>query len=299
MERKDIKEYCLNFLRYLTVEKNYSDKTILSYNNDLNIFINFLHKKNINDLNEIDKNVIRLFMLFLKEKKLSNRTLGRYYSSLNSFFKYLLEHEIINQNPLELIDYPKYKKRIPEYIYESNINDLLNTQTADKIELEARNKAIVYLLLDSGLRLSELVNIKVSDIDFIDRSIKVFGKGSKDRYVFFTSKTLEKINNWMNYWKNIADCEYLFVNYKGEKITPRSVEKIIKKLGELNGLNLHPHMLRHTFATELLNKGADIRLIQELLGHESLDTTQIYTHISNSRIKEVYDYSHKTKKVKN
>ena len=152
------------------------------------------------------------------------------------------------------------------------------------------------MLLDSGIRLNELVNIKLTDIDFNDRSIKVFGKGSKERYVFFTTKTLNKLEEWLEHRKSIAIDEYLFVNYKGKKITPRSVERVVKRVGELNGLDLHPHMLRHTFATDLLNKGADIRMIQELLGHENLDTTQIYTHISDGRVKEVYDYSHSSKK---
>ena len=296
MERKSIIDYRLQFLRYLSIEKNYSDKTLLSYNNDLSKFIEFLKKYGINDITKINKNDVRAFFLFLREKELSNRTLGRYYSALNSFFKYLLEHEIINNNPLEFIDYPKYTKKIPEYVYESKIKDLLNTQTTDNIQIDVRNKLIIHLLLDSGIRLNELVNIKLTDIDFNDRSIKVFGKGSKERYVFFTTKTLNKLEEWLEHRKSIAIDEYLFVNYKGKKITPRSVERVVKRVGELNGLDLHPHMLRHTFATDLLNKGADIRMIQELLGHENLDTTQIYTHISDGRVKEVYDYSHSSKK---
>ncbi len=293
MEESNLKEYRLMFLNYLVSEKNYSDKTITSYNNDLVIFFNYLVNNQILDLRLVKKNTIRSFFLFLKESNKSNRTIGRYYSSINSFFKYLLEHEIIKSNPLELIDYPKYTKKIPEYIFESNINELLNVTIALDKRIDARNKLIIYLLLDSGLRVSELVNIKLEDIDFKERSIRVLGKGNKERFVFFTTYTLDMMVNWLNYLKEISFTNYLFVNYKGEKLTVRSIQNIIKKSGEKIGLDLHPHLLRHTFATELLNNGADLRMIQELLGHENLDTTQIYTHVSNNHVKEVYDYSHK------
>ena len=176
MERKNILEYKLQYLRYLMVERNYSDKTVLSYNNDLSKFIDYLRICKIENVNDVTKNDIRAFFLSLKDNNLSNRTFGRYFSSLNSFFKYLLEHEVILNNPLELIDYPKYTKKVPEFVYESKIDNLLNTSITDNIQFDARNRLIVYLLLDSGIRLSELVNIKVNDIDFTDRSIKVFGK---------------------------------------------------------------------------------------------------------------------------
>lgn len=295
METKNLNKLRLSFLKSLIVEKNYSEKTLSSYNFDIVKFINFLDD---NDLKEINKNVLRAFLLELKEKNLSNRTIGRYYSSLNSFFKYLLEHEIIAQNPLELIDYPKYVKKVPENIYDSKVEELLNTQTSNNVNWELRNKLIINMLIDSGIRVSELVNIKLLDIDFIERAIKVKGKGNKERYVFFTSKTLKILNEWMDIHKSITICEYVFINYKGEQLSQRSVQKIIKKAGEQIGLDLHPHMLRHTFATDLLNKGADIRMIQELLGHENLNTTQIYTHVSNSHVRDVYNYSHAQKKDK-
>lgn len=293
MDKYDIKEYRLSYLRSLTVEKNYSDKTIQSYNTNLVLFIDYLDKNNI-DI--IDKKIIRKFFLELKNKELSNRTIGRYYSSLNSYFKYLLEHEIIDQNPLEFIDYPKYTKKVPEHIYESKVKDLLEVNISSNIELDLRNKLILNLLLDTGVRVSELVNIKIEDIDFLERMIKVLGKGNKERYVFFTKRTLKIMNEWLEILKRKTIDNYLFVNYKGEVITSRAVQKIIKQMGEKVGLEIHPHMLRHTFATDLLNKGADIRMIQELLGHESLNTTQIYTHISNSHVKDVYNYSHSKKK---
>lgn len=296
MERTSLKELLLMFLKYIETEKNYSQKTLSSYKNDLTKFFEYLEKEKIREIENIDKDTIRFFLLHLKNKELSNRTLGRYYSSLNSFFKYLLEHEIIKQNPLEFIDYPKYTKTIPEHIYDSKVKELLSINTSENIQIEVRNKLIINLLLDSGLRVSELVNIKFYDIDFLDRSIKVHGKGNKDRFVFFTKRTLKMMNEWKDIHSKISTSEFMFVNYKGEQLTARSVQKIIKKVGEQIGLDLHPHMLRHTFATDLLNKGADIRMIQELLGHENLNTTQIYTHISNSHVKDVYDYSHSKKK---
>lgn len=296
MERKFINDFRLEYLRFLLIEKNYSEKTINNYNNDILTFIKYLNENNYNDIKKINKNIIRLFFVDLKNKEISNRTLARYYSSLNSFFKYILEHEGIDNNPMELIECPRYTKKIPLYVFESKINDLLNVDIGKDKRLSTRNKLIIYLLFDSGVRVSELVNIKIKDIDFIERSIKVLGKGSKDRYVFFSSLTLNVLMEWMQYYKEISKSEYLFVNYNGEGMTSRSVERIVKLAGDKIGIKLHPHMLRHTFATDLLNKGADLRMIQELLGHENLDTTQIYTHISNSRIKEVYDYSHKDEK---
>lgn len=295
MEKVDliqIKEY---FLKSILDQKNYSKKTFENYDRDLNKFFRFLKDYKINDIKKITKETIRLYFLKQKNNNISNRTLGRYYSSLNSFFIYSIEHEYIESNPLKFIDYPKYTKKVPEYIYESQLEKLLNEKTSENIEIELRNKLIINLLLDTGVRVSELVNIKVFDIDVEERIIKVFGKGSKERFVFFTSKTKEILVTYLSKRKEKAIVDNLFINYKGEKLTERSVQKIIKLVGEKIGLDIHPHLLRHTFATDLLNKGADIRMIQELLGHENLDTTQIYTHVSNSRVKEVYDDSHSNK----
>ena len=295
MEKVDliqIKEY---FLKSILDQKNYSKKTIENYNRDLNKFFKFLNDYKIKDIKKITKETVRLYFLKQKNNNISNRTLGRYYSSLNSFFIYSIEHEYIGVNPLKFIDYPKYTKKIPEYIYDYQLEKLLNEKTSENVEIELRNKLIIHLLLDTGVRVSELVNIKVHDIDVEERIIKVFGKGSKERFVFFTSKTKELLTNYLIKRKEKAITDNLFINYKGEKLTERSVQKIIKLVGEKIGLDIHPHLLRHTFATDLLNKGADIRMIQELLGHENLDTTQIYTHVSNSRVKEVYDDSHSNK----
>lgn len=295
MEKVDliqIKEY---FLKSILDQKNYSKKTFENYNRDLNKFFKFLNDYKIKDIKKITKETIRLYFLKQKNNNISNRTLGRYYSSLNSFFIYSIEHEYIDVNPLKFIDYPKYTKKIPEYIYDSQLEKLLNEKTSENVEIELRNKLIIHLLLDTGVRVSELVNIKVHDIDVEERIIKVFGKGSKERFVFFTSKTKELLINYLIKRKEKAITDNLLINYKGEKLTERSVQKIIKLVGEKIGLDIHPHLLRHTFATDLLNKGADIRMIQELLGHENLDTTQIYTHVSNSRVKEVYDDSHSNK----
>lgn len=295
MEKVDliqIKEY---FLKSILDQKNYSKKTFENYNRDLNKFFKFLNDYKIKDIKKITKETVRLYFLKQKNNNISNRTLGRYYSSLNSFFLYSIEHEYIGVNPLKFIDYPKYTKKIPEYIYDSQLEKLLNEKTSENVEIELRNKLIIHLLLDTGVRVSELVNIKVHDIDVEERIIKVFGKGSKERFVFFTSKTKELLINYLIKRKEKAITDNLLINYKGEKLTERSVQKIIKLVGEKIGLDIHPHLLRHTFATDLLNKGADIRMIQELLGHENLDTTQIYTHVSNSRVKEVYDDSHSNK----
>ena len=295
MEKNILDAIKYEFLDQLKTQKNYSSKTIESYNHDINKFYLYLKENDVNSLNMIDKNVLRMYLLKQKENNISNRTISRYYSSLNSFFKHCIEREYIKDNPLELIDYPKYTKKIPDYIYESKIIELLNTNTSDNIEIEIRNKLIISLLLDTGVRVSELVDIRINNINYEERIIKVLGKGNKERFVFFTSKTLEILNGYLSIRNSKALVDNLLINYKGEKLSVRYIQKLVKEIGEKIGLDIHPHLLRHTFATDLLNHGLDIRLIQELLGHENLDTTQIYTHVSNSKVKEVYDNTHSKK----
>ena len=215
MEKVDliqIKEY---FLKSILDQKNYSKKTIENYNRDLNKFFKFLNDYKIKDIKKITKETVRLYFLKQKNNNISNRTLGRYYSSLNSFFIYSIEHEYIGVNPLKFIDYPKYTKKIPEYIYNYQLEKLLNEKTSENVEIELRNKLIIHLLLDTGVRVSELVNIKVHDIDVEERIIKVFGKGSKERFVFFTSKTKELLTNYLIKRKEKAITDNLLINYKG------------------------------------------------------------------------------------
>ena len=268
------------FLNQLKSQKNYSKKTIESYNHDINKFYLYLKDNDINSLDMIDKNVMRMYLLKQKENNITNRTIGRYYSSLNSLFKYCIEREYIKQNPLELIDYPKYTKKVPEFVYESKIDNLLNTSITDNIQFDARNRLIVYLLLDSGIRLSELVNIKVNDIDFNDRSIKVFGKGSKERYIKFGDNTRTALSAWLldrsTYFEDV-ETNALFISQWRNRLTVEGVRKLMNKYADgINGKHITAHTLRKSTATNMAKAGADLLTIASVLNHESIQTTRRY-----------------------
>lgn len=291
-----------SFLDYLNYELNYSFHTIKSYEEDLNNFFSYVQENNINYL-KIDKDSIRLYLKYLDENKLNNRTISRMLSALRTFYKYLVLKKIIKNNPFRDIRNPKVGKRLPNYLNNLEIEDLTNSYNLDD-PTSIRNHLIIELLYSTGIRVSELVNIKIHDIDLNDNTIRVFGKGSKERIVLFGDYAKDIIKKYLKeardtfIKKNIND--YLILNCFGNQLTTRSVEEIVKKASK--GLKLNnkvtPHTIRHTFATDMLNNGADIKSVQELLGHSSLSTTQIYTHLTNDRIKSVYLKAHPRSKKK-
>ena len=278
-----------NFYKYLDA-KGYSTNTISSYKKDLQQF-NVYSKGKF----DLDYNDIRSYLQFLHNKKYTNKSIARHISSLKSFYKYLNKNEIIKENPCLLISNPKIEKKLPNYI---NYNDLeiLFTIPDKNDVLGLRNLLILELLYSTGIRVSELVNIKLSDIDFNNNRIYILGKGNKERYVLYGKICNDLLNEYLlnSRSKLNKNSEFLLLNKFGNKITDRAIRMIIDDIVKKSSLklNISPHTLRHTFATHLLNEGADLKIVQELLGHENIATTGIYTHVSNEHLRKVYLDAH-------
>lgn len=272
------------FIECLSKELNYSDNTVISYEEDINNYLEYLKKQNIN-YKKIDNIAIRNYLKYLDDLNLKNSTIARRISALRTFYNYLLNKGLVDTNLFNSIRNPKIEKKLPNYLsYEELARILDNIDISTFIGL--RNRLMVEMFYATGCRVSEITNIKVSDIDKSNNSIRIMGKGSKERIVYFG----EYARDYLDRYLPLIDCVYLFTNEAKEKLSVHDVEYIIKDLVKNLALKTHvtPHTLRHTFATHLLNNGADIKTVQELLGHSSLNTTGIYTHVSNERIKEVY-----------
>ncbi len=272
------------FIEYLSKELNYSDNTVISYEEDINNYLEYLKKQNIN-YKKIDNIAIRNYLKYLDDLNLKNSTIARRISALRTFYNYLLNKGLVDTNLFNSIRNPKIEKKLPNYLsYEELARILDNIDISTFIGL--RNRLMVEMFYATGCRVSEITNIKVNDIDKSNNSIRIMGKGSKERIVYFG----EYARDYLDRYLPLIDCVYLFTNEAKEKLSVHDVEYIIKDLVKNLALKTHvtPHTLRHTFATHLLNNGADIKTVQELLGHSSLNTTGIYTHVSNERIKEVY-----------
>ena len=273
-----------NFLEYLSKELNYSENTEISYREDITNFLNYLGKNNI-DYKFIDGQIIRDYLKYLDDAKLKNSTIARRISALRTFYNYLLNKNIVSTNLFNSIRNPKIERKLPNYLsYEELAKILDNIDISTKIGL--RNRLLVEMFYATGCRVSEMINIKVSDINKSNNSIRIMGKGKKMRIVYFG----EYARDYLDRYLPLIDTDYLFTQESRDKLSIHDVEYIISDLVKNLALKTHvtPHTLRHTFATHLLNNGADIKTVQELLGHSSLNTTGIYTHVSNERIKEVY-----------
>ena len=273
-----------NFLEYLNKELNYSENTEISYREDITNFLNYLEKNQLN-YKKIDGEIIRDYLKYLDEAKLKNSTIARRISALRTFYNYLLNKNIVDTNLFNSIRNPKLEKKLPNYLsYEELAKILDNIDISTKMGL--RNRLLVEMFYATGCRVSEMINIKVSDINKSNNSIRIMGKGKKMRIVYFG----EYARDYLDRYLPLIDTDYLFTQESGDKLSIHDVEYIISDLVKNLALKTHvtPHTLRHTFATHLLNNGADIKTVQELLGHSSLNTTGIYTHVSNERIKEVY-----------
>ncbi len=276
------------FFTYLEVEKNYSAHTCVNYRIDLEDFIRFLEKTPVEATAYSD---LRRFLAQLKARHLKPRTLARKLSSLRSFFKFLQREKIIQTNPAKLMVTPKLDKPLPHFLSEEEAIQIIEAPQSSKIA-SMRDRAIFETLYSTGIRVSELVGLNIEDVDFIGNIIKVMGKGKKERMVPIGDKALDALKEYIGQRK--IDSEFLFLNKGGTRLSDRSVRNIINKyiLQQAMGQHVTPHMFRHSFATHLLNHGADLRSVQELLGHVNLSTTQIYTHLTTDRLKKVYDQAH-------
>lgn len=283
--------YIDDFLEYLLVIKKHSDNTIINYRVDLIEFFNF----NGEDIN-IKKEDINKYLMHLYDNNVSKSSIARKLSSLRTFYDYLLKKNIINVNYFKMFKNPKKERGLPKYVKEEDIDKMFlvpNTRTW----IGQRNLLIIRMLYATGVRISELVNIKLDDININDRTIRILGKGSKERIVVFGNNTKEVLDDYLNRGRrevDIHNSNYLFLNKDGNRISTRYIRKIIDDIIFKASIEMHvsPHMLRHTFATGMLNNGADLVSVKDLLGHESLNTTSIYTHVSDDKIREIYNMAH-------
>jgi len=285
------------FLNYLTYERNASENTVTAYRDDLESFLTFLTNDYFTmpreqlELGRIDHLTVRAYLAHLARRKLSRSSIARHLSAMRSWFKYLMREGVVEANPARTVATPKREKHLPSVMQTSDIALLLE-QPDTSTPLGTRDRAFLELLYGSGLRISELVGIDLDDIELRARLVKVRGKGKKERIVPFGSKAEEAVRNWLEVRK--TDDAALFVNYRGERITTRSVRRLFDRYvrGAALRKGISPHTMRHSFATHLLNAGADLRGIQELLGHASLSTTQKYTHLNDWQLIEVYRKAH-------
>lgn len=287
--------YLNNFISYLTNNKRYSPYTITSYKKDTYDYLEFLKKNNI-DIKNSNYKIVEEYSKYLYKKKLSKRSIARKYSSIRTFYNYLEKRNILENNIFNLVENPKKEEKLPRFINEYELDKMF--EIPDNSPKGQRDRLILEILYGTGVRVSELVNIKINDIDFNNNSIKVRGKGNKDRYVFYGKYCKEAINNYIKNGRisllNGKTSDYLLLNRFGKNISVVSIRKILNEIINKCSLDIKisPHVLRHTFATHLLNEGADIMHVKELLGHSSLSTTSIYTHVTNEKIKEVYYKTH-------
>lgn len=290
-----------SFLDYLEIEKNYSENTLRSYENDLKKFEEFLKKETSSRIGlekgEIDRFLIRRYLACLRDLSLKKKTISRKLSTLRSFFRFLIREGKISDNPALLISAPRREQRLPGYLNISEINELISLPNEKEL-LGLRDKAILEVLYGSGLRVGELVGLDLNDADILLESLVVLGKGRKERIVPVGSFAQRALREYLERRSRLIKAgreeDALFLNHRGRRLTPRGVEFIINKyIYRLSVVKkVSPHTLRHTFATHLLDGGADLRAVQELLGHKLLATTQIYTHVTTERLKAVYDKAH-------
>jgi len=276
--------YIDEFRNYI-LKKNYSNLTLNSYLEDLYYLYMFLSK----DLISINEDDIREYLNYLSKSKKNSSTISRHISTYKTFYKFLYKSNIIDKKdyPLNKIVYPKKEKKLPKFLYYNELSEII--EESEKTKNGLRDRLIIELLYATGVRISELINIKVSDIDFDNKRIMVCGKGNKERIVYYGEYAEEVLKKYIN--EKIDNKNgYLLLNEKGYRISDRGIRYIIDNIMKKLSIKTRvtPHVLRHTFATDMLNNGCDIKIVQELLGHSSLRSTEVYTHVTNDRLKKVY-----------
>ena len=287
-----IEKHIKDFIKYLSNEKRYPETTITSYQKDLDNYYGFIKAKNIN-YKTINKDEIRSYLKYLDELQYSKTTISRILSTLRHFYQYLMINKVVSVNMFKLIKNPKKDKKLPNFLQSDELQKIF-----DSIDIETplgiRNRLIVELLYASGLRVSELASLTIDNINIHTKEIRVLGKGSKERIVFFGDYAKKYLELYLEQSRPILldknKTKILLLNNNGDPLSTRGIQMIIDNVVRDASLkhNISPHVLRHTFATDLLNNGADLKSVQELLGHSSLSTTHIYTHITNERLRSVY-----------
>ncbi|MDP3042625.1 MAG: tyrosine recombinase XerC [Candidatus Omnitrophota bacterium] len=286
-----MEKYIEKFVRYLEIEKNYSPHTVINYKLDLQGFNKFIAGTELGKINYLD---LRKYLAVLKEKNFRNRTVGRRLSALRSFFRFLCREGYLKTNPILLLSSPKSEKHLPSFMTEDEVYRLIESAFAKTQDdfLGLRDRAILEVFYSSGLRISELAGLNLEDIDFISGILKIRGKGKKERIVPIGETALAAVKKYLEKRKKQADA--LFLNNHHRRISPRGIRFLLTKYLKASGIKpgVSAHTFRHSFATHLLNRGADLRTVQELLGHANLSSTQIYTHLTTDKLKSVYDKAH-------
>ena len=287
-----IERYIEKFMRYLEIERNASKHTIINYSIDLNSLKDFAGETPVE---KIDYVMLRRYLVILKEKNLSKVSVARKIASIRSFFKFLCREGIIKTNPATSLSTPKRDKYLPKFLDEADVVKLIESPEGEG-EAASRDRAILETLYSTGIRVSELVGLNINNIDQIGGVVKVYGKGKKERIVPIGERALQAVRQYLRKrrYGESDEGKALLLNKSGGRITDRSIRRIINKHIVKTSIKekISPHTLRHSFATHLLNHGADLRSVQELLGHANLSTTQIYTHVTTERLKSAYEKAH-------
>ncbi|MDD3149196.1 MAG: tyrosine recombinase [Candidatus Gastranaerophilales bacterium] len=275
------------YIEYLHIERGLSENTEQAYRRDLTAFIDFLDKNSIKSLNDIARTSVNSYIRHLRLKNYAPTTITRQIASLRGWFKWMAANEIISHNPTVSLEHPKLSRHLPKVLTTKEIDEILSQK------LTTLEKAVFELLYAAGLRVSELVNLSINSVNIDSGYVRCFGKGSKERLVPIGDAAKLALNKYLEnreyiLKKNNLTTEQFFVDEKGKKIVRQEIYHLIKKLGKYVNKHITPHTVRHSFATHLLENGADLRIVQELLGHSDVSTTQLYTHVSKKRLKEVY-----------
>lgn len=297
-------EILIMYQDYLEFQRQYTQNTIKSYTTDINNLTNFLKQEDLGNLLSVTNRIAKFYVTYLYNKY-TPKSILRKISAVRSLYDFLIEEEIVMENPFEFVVLPKVSRKLPKFVYPKEMIDFLNnidTSTA----LGKRNKAIFELLYGSGLRAQELVDVKLKDFDYVNKTLLVHGKGNKERIVPIHDTSIQTIQHYVMFGRpelslrNELDSAYLFLNFRGSQISNRGINLILDKELETQAstLKISPHSFRHSFATHLINNGVDLRVVQELLGHESLSTTQIYTKVSKEKLKSEYLTTHPRAKRK-
>ncbi|EGL99577.1 Tyrosine recombinase XerD [Ligilactobacillus salivarius] len=287
----------MDYLHYLKVERGLSENTIASYGIDLKLFLEYLRENEIPSFKQVNKEVIVNYMQAEKNNNKANSSILRSVSSLRKFFQYLAQEKIIEKDPMLLIDTPKKKQHLPQVLTKEEVEKLLHSPNTGQV-LGLRDRAMLELMYATGLRISEIINLKLEDLHLTMGTLQTLGKGHKERIVPVGDEAIKWINRYLEEARpkllKQKRSNYLFLNFHGNNLTRQGVWKNLKAEVRKAGIqkNITPHTLRHSFATHILENGADLRIVQELLGHADISTTQIYTHLSNKQLADIYNRAH-------
>ncbi|ATP36092.1 site-specific tyrosine recombinase XerD [Ligilactobacillus salivarius] len=292
-----INNILMDYLHYLKVERGLSENTINSYGIDLKLFLEYLRENEIPSFKQVNKEVIVNYMQAEKNNNKANSSILRSVSSLRKFFQYLAQEKIIEKDPMLLIDTPKKKQHLPQVLTKEEVEKLLRSPNTGQV-LGLRDRAMLELMYATGLRISEIINLKLEDLHLTMGTLQTLGKGHKERIVPVGDEAIKWVNRYLEEARpkllKQKRSNYLFLNFHGNNLTRQGVWKNLKAEVRKAGIqkNITPHTLRHSFATHILENGADLRIVQELLGHADISTTQIYTHLSNKQLADIYNRAH-------